>query len=160
MVQCPIPILTGIGHQTDTSLVDLIADKSLETPTACAIFLTQGFKAIFQTIEKTLLNISQQLIQHYEQAIQRIITQNLLNKKEIEKIITSYHHQIQSLCNKITALNPLAKLEQGYSVTSCNNSIVQSVNNVSKDAMITTTVRNGVIKSIVRDVKYAKKTIH
>lgn len=41
IAQFPLPILTGIGHQRDTSIADLVAFKSLKTPTAVADFIIQ-----------------------------------------------------------------------------------------------------------------------
>ena len=36
---CPVPVLTGIGHEIDTSLADVVAHRDFKTPTACADFL-------------------------------------------------------------------------------------------------------------------------
>ncbi len=49
VAQFPIPVLTGIGHQRDMSITDMVAHKSLKTPTAVADFLIQNF-ADFENI--------------------------------------------------------------------------------------------------------------
>ena len=51
---CTTPIITGIGHQTDTSLIDLIADISCVTPTACADYLSTPFASLKTMIEHIL----------------------------------------------------------------------------------------------------------
>ena len=54
---CPIPVITGIGHKTDLHLCDLVSDLNCATPTACAEHIGATFKQIKLMIEKTLTNI-------------------------------------------------------------------------------------------------------
>ena len=42
----PTPIISGIGHQTDSNLVEAIVDHAAVTPTACAVFLTEPFSQL------------------------------------------------------------------------------------------------------------------
>src|SRR6187401_1660991 len=42
IADCPVPVLTGIGHEIDTSVADLMAHRSFKTPTALAEFLVQA----------------------------------------------------------------------------------------------------------------------
>jgi exodeoxyribonuclease VII large subunit len=52
VTQFPIPVLTGIGHEKDDSIVDLVAHTRLKTPTAVAEFILNGVEAFEERIEQ------------------------------------------------------------------------------------------------------------
>lgn len=49
---CPVPVLTGIGHETDTSLADVVAHQDFKTPTACAAFLVDRVDAALDRFQE------------------------------------------------------------------------------------------------------------
>lgn len=57
IAQFPLPVLTGIGHEKDESIVDMVANTRLKTPTAVAEFLIQCFDDVFNTIEDAEIKI-------------------------------------------------------------------------------------------------------
>lgn len=61
IAQFPLPVLTGIGHERDTTIADMVAHTQLKTPTAVAEFILQGFISFQTQIEdyfKTIRNIT------------------------------------------------------------------------------------------------------
>ncbi len=142
IAQFPLPVLTGIGHERDTSITDMVAHTQLKTPTAAAEFIIQGFaefdsniEDLFNTIgsiantyiaseKENLAFVSSSIIQH--------ATQNLhTNKVEINSITQSIKHlstnqllsnknNLDSIEQKIYLLNPKHILDKGYSLTYIN----------------------------------------
>jgi exodeoxyribonuclease VII large subunit len=55
---CPVPVLTGIGHEIDTSLADVVAHKDFKTPTACADFLVDRVHAAMDRYEELWAEIA------------------------------------------------------------------------------------------------------
>ncbi|HCN54408.1 MAG TPA: exodeoxyribonuclease VII large subunit [Prevotella sp.] len=55
----PLPILTGIGHERDESVLDLVANTSLKTPTAVAAFLIDHLETVNSRIEEALQSIAE-----------------------------------------------------------------------------------------------------
>ena len=51
IAQFPIPVITGIGHERDETIADVVANTSLKTPTAVAEFLISGIKEFEETID-------------------------------------------------------------------------------------------------------------
>jgi exodeoxyribonuclease VII large subunit len=49
---CPVPVLTGIGHEIDTSLADVVAHRAFKTPTACADFLVDRVALAMERFEE------------------------------------------------------------------------------------------------------------
>jgi len=67
ITQFPLPVITGIGHEKDMSVTDLVARKSLKTPTAVADFLIEGMKAA----EEHITNLSNGIIEISGQILEK-----------------------------------------------------------------------------------------
>lgn len=77
VAQFPLPILTGIGHERDETVIDLVAHKRFKTPTAVAEFLirtrTEEWEAL-RRLETRLLNATTLLLNHKQMVFERIAT--------------------------------------------------------------------------------------
>ena len=79
VAQFPLPIFTGIGHERDESIADIVAHTSLKTPTAVAEFLItqiREFEARIEYVSSEIANTAQEIIEaqshDLEMAIQKI----------------------------------------------------------------------------------------
>ncbi|RKZ14093.1 exodeoxyribonuclease VII large subunit, partial [bacterium] len=61
---CPVPVLTGIGHEIDTSLADVVAHKDFKTPTACADFLVDRVHEALARFEELWQAIGDNALEH------------------------------------------------------------------------------------------------
>lgn len=152
-----IPIITGIGHQTDESLADLSADATAVTPTACANQLAKPFLDLNQYLNH-IYSFFTNLISNKINAIyQTAIHANQLLQSNVEHILDSYEARISHLSHLIVTLNPLNTLSKGYSITTHNGKPITSTKNLSKDDMISTACVDGTINSIIKEIYYDKK---
>jgi len=124
-----IPIVTGIGHETDFTIADFVADKRAHTPSAAAELVVPS--------EQEILN----LLNEKKDSLKQIS----YNKIEILK------REIKGIKGRLTALNPSAILERGYSITMKENQIISSTKNINAKDMISTIVRDGKIESEVKN---------
>lgn len=148
IAQFPLPILTGIGHERDTSIADMVAHTQLKTPTAVAEFIIQGFGAyqtniedLFSTIsaiasnyiakEKELLNqVSASIILNTNTIVQsnkaklNYLVQNIDHYSSFQ--FSNNHSNLKSIEEKINLLNPKSIIERGYSVIYKNGKSLQS----------------------------------
>lgn len=72
IAKCPIPIITGIGHETDFTIADFVADYRAATPTAAAEKATPNQQELNQQIrqwEARLIHFTVQKLNHYQQTI-------------------------------------------------------------------------------------------
>ncbi|ESA33558.1 exodeoxyribonuclease vii large subunit [Leptolyngbya sp. Heron Island J] len=136
---CPIPVITGIGHERDESLADLVADVCAHTPTAAAEQIVPALSTLRYTQVQLAQRLTQvtgtQLYQHkreLEQFYQRL--QRLHPERHLEQIrqthqwrtqrlIKALHHRLktvkhhhQLLTEKLTTLDPAAVLRRGYAL--------------------------------------------
>lgn len=72
MVQSRVPIVTGIGHEVDTSIADLVADHHAHTPTEAAQVLTQNWRGMNRYLEEMRERLDRSIRTHVDDARQRI----------------------------------------------------------------------------------------
>jgi len=108
VAQFPLPVLTGIGHEKDTSVVDLVAHTKLKTPTALAEFILNKFieaDSLANEQKERLEQLVEDIIADQNYFLERkisLITPILLQKTSIEKLT------IERIQNRITySLNQL-----------------------------------------------------
>ncbi|HJW29340.1 MAG TPA: exodeoxyribonuclease VII large subunit, partial [Saprospiraceae bacterium] len=167
----PIPVLIGIGHEIDQSVLDLVAYQSLKTPTAVADFVVEhnaAYEIQLDDIARQLKDEIQQRVQDEEDRINRLIhdltasskSSVLLEYQKIEnlryQLLQSSQHRIQLQRTRIDhietllqAIHPDHVLARGYTITSHNGITITKSGNTSKGMRIQTTFQDGQINSTV-----------
>jgi exodeoxyribonuclease VII large subunit len=182
VASCSVPVITGIGHQRDESLVDLVADACVHTPTAAAETVvpsladlyvqhrqrlqrlqgsvcefTQGNKNKLQSLRNRLRGLGldrnlQQEMQQLRWQRERLIQVSLGRSHSAEK-------HLELLREKLASLDPKAVLQRGYAVVRGENgAIVRSAAElaVGDDLLIQLAqgeVKVKVVKTNYRDVE-------
>lgn len=111
IAQFPIPVLTGIGHERDQSISDLVAHTALNTPTAVAEYLVEKnseFYSYLDTVSQNLYNRVEDIISENNYKLAEIgnkfkfvITQIIsLKKNEINLLQTEYSYKIKQKLKK------------------------------------------------------------
>jgi exodeoxyribonuclease VII large subunit len=77
---CSVPVITGIGHEVDVSIADLIADYHAHTPTEAAQIATQHWRTVHDELDAASLRLRRALRAHVQDARQRL---NLVERHEI-----------------------------------------------------------------------------
>ena len=170
----PIPIITGIGHERDESILDMISHTRVKTPTAAAALLIDHLKGVLETIEG-----AQSMITHYVQQKLSIANSQLSIISEaiprlfsivktrqeakidalytrlpmlIERRFTSESHRLQLMDEKLKALDPTLLLARGYSITVHNGRAVKDASQLPPGAEIETRLAKGTIHSVIKSV--------
>jgi exodeoxyribonuclease VII large subunit len=145
IVNCSIPTISGVGHETDFTICDFVADARAATPTAAAELACQDVNHIKQKLSNLSQQLSRQLIVYLNQHTQtldylarRLIspTQRLATQVEVVRQLQNrLHYSMQQLLQKhqqyfiqlktsITQLSPQAILARGYAIVSSNNKTI------------------------------------
>ena len=190
----PIPIITGIGHDRDESILDMVSNTRVKTPTAAAALLIDHLKAVLD-----MLNDSQERLAHaalqklstlnsqfsiIQEAIPRLfsivktrqeavldalynrilssIRQKAVGQQSdirtleqrlttsIQRRLTSEHHRMEMLEEKVRSLDPTLLLRRGYSITLFKGKAVKDPQSLQKGDEIETRIEKGTIKSIIK----------
>lgn len=169
----PLPIITGIGHERDESILDMISHTRVKTPTAAAAFLIEHLKEVLDVI-----NGSQELITRYAQqklsmlhsqltivseAIPRLFSIvktrqeakiDTLNQRIpmlLERRLLAENHRLQLMEEKLKALDPQLLLKRGYSITLHNGRAVKDATVLKAGDEIETRLEKGIIHSVVTE---------
>jgi len=174
VTQFPVPVITGIGHEQDDTITDLVANTKLKTPTAVAGFLVDALldfesqlearrRRIIQACEGHLVNKRLRL-QLLGQKIASVSDKrlSLLNGSIIRLSAGMKHHvsalleKQRSLIDKLdriaTYVDPAQVLRLGYSISRKDGKAIRDASRLSKGDIIETTLSKGRVKSSVQNI--------
>ena len=151
--RCSHPVFTGIGHEIDTSIADLVAHTANKTPTACA-------QAVIALVEEFLgeLNYSaNRLRQVTENSLVRARSRISLAVERLRtRPRTALDRQTQRLtmhAASLRLLDPVTTMARGWSITrDGNGNVVRSTTDVKQGDTLVTLVADGSISSTVEGV--------
>ncbi|GAB1416743.1 exodeoxyribonuclease VII large subunit [Paludibacter sp.] len=172
--QFPLPIIAGIGHQRDLSIVDLVAHTSVKTPTAAAAFLIDILEQEYDKIISTFSGIYQLLSRKIQTQLKDIseyswkLKHILLNKSAQMKLslerqksrltqairlsISREKDRLLLIESKIERHSPAFLLKFGYTITTVNGKRLSSIKDIQIKDSIKTYLADGEIISIVDQV--------
>lgn len=115
----PLPVITGIGHERDDTVVDMVAHTKLKTPTAVAEFLISGMSSFEERLldaQSTLVNRAKELLREENHRLQYLMQQfrHIVKDRfngEIKKIETALHRLIHGTTQIIDGNNNKLKLD-------------------------------------------------
>ena len=172
VAQFPLPIITGIGHDRDESILDMVANTRVKTPTAAAALLIDNLKQVLDRINNaqqrlaiaistrlstlnTQLSTLQALIPNLAMRLmgdQRHRIDMLAGRLPVavERWLTNQKHLLESLSLKLQGFDPQLLLSRGYSITLHNGRAVRDPKQLKPGDEIETRVEHGTIVSTVK----------
>ena len=150
VAQFPLPIITGIGHDRDESILDMISHTRVKTPTAAAAFLIDHLRDVWERISQLAMLIPTLALRVLSESRHRIeLLENRL-PVAIERRMTTQRNLLENLTIKLQGFDPQLLLSRGYSITLHNGRAVRDPKQLKPGEEIETRVEKGTIKSIVQ----------
>lgn len=171
VANCPIPVFTGIGHQQDENLIDLVSYRALKTPTAVAEFIIQSFLHFEGVLNYCWKNVSTHYLKtisqcknelyYLEQAFKKAVKGLTIHEKEkigylqlkikqdIKHFLQIQNSELQYLERLFLLYNVNNLLQRGFSITRINGKVVTDPKLLLNDAVIETEVAYGTFLSKV-----------
>lgn len=168
IAQLPVPVLTGIGHEIDNTVADLVSHTSLKTPTAAADFLINhnlsfesrildlGLKIqmnvkdklayqgkYLELYQEKIINIGKEKIRDHEHFL-REAQQNI--RFQTDQIIKKLDHKFDIYTQKLELLSPENVLKKGYAIIRQNDKIIKEKKAIDKNQAVEIQFTDGTIK--------------
>jgi exodeoxyribonuclease VII large subunit len=151
--KCSHPVFTGIGHEIDTSIADVVAHTAVKTPTACA----QLVIAIVESFLSELLYSAGSLRSLTQTAVERARSRIAVSVERLRtRPRTTLERQTQKLmmhAASVRLLDPVTTMARGWSITrDSSGNVVRSISDIKKGDTVVTALADGSITSTVEGV--------
>ena len=146
----PLPIITGIGHDRDECVLDMVSHTRVKTPTAAATLLITHLCNTLQQVadaENVIAHYALDRLQRHRLQLEHITT---LLPHLAQRLMTEAHHSLERIQLNLEGYDPQLLLQRGYSITLHNGQIVKSPQDVKSGDEIETRLKQETIKSIIQ----------
>ena len=151
--KCSHPVFTGIGHEIDTSIADIVAHSANKTPTACAqsvIAIVENFLSDLSYSAGSLRSLTQTAVERARSRI-AVSVERLRTRPR-----TALERQTQKLmmhAASVRLLDPVTTMARGWSITrDSSGNVVRSISDIKKGDSVVTALADGSITSTVEGV--------
>ncbi len=172
---CRTPVISAVGHETDTTIIDFVADLRAPTPSAAAelaVFDHSSFEEDLDRFRELLtknlkFRITQKrsAILKMEAELKRFNPANMVKQNRMYLIkledelrsmmddrLKDSKHRVGILAERLNGLSPLIKLSQGYSYVSNEKGTLNSVTKTRINDELSIYVKDGIVNSVVTGI--------
>ena len=174
--ECQTPTISAVGHETDTTIADYVADLRAPTPSAAAELAVYDIRELESMLLSQQLELNRSVleplqrrkeqIRQYATRLELLSPGSQLNERRqavadleeklhlrMEAILTQKKHSLELYAQQLEALSPLNKLSQGYAfVSGRKGRAIRSVSEVSQGELLQIHLLDGKITVEVKDV--------
>ena len=172
-----IPVISAVGHETDFTISDFVADRRAATPSEAAELVVPDKRQIEKNLSAFELQLRQNIYKMIEEQRRRLksIEKNVLFRTPTERInqyrqtvdelkrtliaevihrVQLHKKELQALTGRLDALSPRAILERGYSICLKEQKVVRSVKDITTGDTLRVLFRDGEAISEVKEKKH------
>lgn len=174
---CSIPVISAVGHETDTTIADYVADLRAPTPSAAAELAVWDYGRVREQMEESSLRlnrlmsgsiqISRMHLKEYQTRLTYLHPRNKLQEQQqrlaeaedrlrnlMEQRLKEARHRLALDMEKMNGLSPIRKLNQGYSyVEKYDGNVIKDISQVKIGDRMSIYLKNGIIGAEVREIK-------
>ena len=166
---CSVPIISAVGHETDTTIIDYVSDLRAPTPSAAAelaVWEVEQLEKQLLSYENHMQEIMEHRLQHYrmllshkgmqlkqlspQSKIQTMRFSTIRAQEQLqtamERILQNYRKELAIRIERLKGVSPLDKLSQGFSyVENADGKTIKDIADVKEGDLLTVQIKNGKI---------------
>ncbi|MDY5775273.1 MAG: exodeoxyribonuclease VII large subunit [Lachnospiraceae bacterium] len=175
--ECSIPVISAVGHETDTTIADFVADLRAPTPSAAAELAVFDIQSFYEKLAHEKMQMNRRMEARLERAkqkeeylakqLQLLSPENQINSKRqyamdleerlgqlMQRTLRENQHRLELLAGALDGLSPAKKLSQGYSVVrNRQGKNIRKTKDVKTGETLQIHVTDGTIEAEVTAVK-------
>ena len=168
---CRVPVISAVGHETDVTIADFVADLRAPTPSAAAELAVyeyarleaalQDYGAALERLLGNRLTLYRSRLEHLATKLKYLSPANQIREKRtyalkleerlenaMEAVLMKKRHELAVYIERLRGLSPLDKLNQGFAyVSDEDGKTVADIGRVEIGSMLQVHVRNGLIRA-------------
>lgn len=148
--QFPLPIIAGIGHTRDISIVDMVVKISVKTPTAAAEWLIERVAEQVEKVGGLVLRLQRAAMGAVNKEKNRLSLYQQRLKSAIRGAVLREQGKLGLWQKTIELHSPERIFKMGYSLTTVNGKVINNQEDVKAGDLLETHLQTGVIQSIVK----------
>lgn len=154
LTRCPLPVVTGLGHEDDTTIADLVADYRAATPTAAMVALLPDRRAALANLRQMQGHLVQMVQLRLAGERQQLeLRQQRLEELHPRRLLGERRRDLEQAKVLLRALSPQHLLERGFSlVRDSQGQLVRSVEALAKGKRLSLELADGSVDIEVREI--------
>ena len=168
---CPVPLVTGLGHEIDRSVADEVAHTSLKTPTACAAWLVERVRSWMTELEDVWASVADRALSRLDRAegrVDRAARRAVVSsrrgldradqrhrdlaaevRRRVPRALDRTEQHLVQVAARVSAYDPARTLARGWSITRTEaGALVRSPDDAPAGTRLHTTVAEGEVTSV------------
>ena len=177
---CNTPIISAVGHETDTTIADYVADLRAPTPSAAAELAVFSYDDFLMDLESISYSLQKEMkvkldshklkLKELDARLKAKSPKNQIELKKqhikdiencmrtaMEKKMADTKNRFFIMAEKLNGMSPLTKLNSGYSYVSKDSAVVKSIEDVKKGDKLKITVIDGYIAATINEIEKEEK---
>ena len=143
VADCPVPVVSAVGHEQDTPLCDLAADVRASTPTAAGKLLVPDAQELRERLERSRAGLTRGARRSLERTRQRLEHAHERLRRAPALTVERKRARVELAAGRLRALSPRSTLERGYAIVRAENAIVRSAAEVTSGDALEVEVADG-----------------
>ena len=179
--ECSVPVISAVGHETDTTIADYTADLRAPTPSAAAELAVYDIRELEEILLSFRLELnrriceklerSQEKVRQFQGKLKLLSPENQLNEKRqtaadledklriyMEQTIANRKYKVELYARRLEALSPLKKLSLGYAFVSDEaGKSLRDVTLLNQGDVLNIHMLNGQVKALVQEIHHMER---
>jgi len=158
IANCPLPTISAIGHEVDTTLSDFAADMRAATPSAAVHNLAEYIIHAKSKLPNLIVQLKTQITNKHVNQVNAYQTYLIDIQDAINHRLATHQLHFEKLLYRLTIANPLLKMKQGYSILRNfkEKTLIRSIKDISENQDILIEVQDGFIRAKTTEIRHNK----